>query len=247
MQFESIVTRTSDVDFMLFDLVFTAIWIIMLWKRGYIKPLLFGLLGIVINFIVDFGIWYNYLGIRTVEGLPPQISPILFFFYFSITYGMVQYSYVQVMFSTQPGHPENERRERIHWSLFLFVGWLLVGFISVLVPIDDTKITVTRIMTNQRIFEVYAVAGEYGFLAILAYSKRFGLDWRKIAYIFLVGVFVHFSMEFTLLLPGIRKSGLFDLIFNSLFEFNMGAPLLYLMLVALGPVNNKLTTRQEVS
>ena len=247
MQFESIVTRTSDVDFMLFDLAFTIIWIILLWKRGYIKPLLFGFLGIVINFTIDFGIWYSYLGTRTVEGLPSWISPVLFFIYFSITYGMVQYSYVQVMFSTQPGRPKNEKRERLHWSMFLFFGWLLVGFISVLVPIDDTKVTVTRIMTNQRIFEAYAVAGEYALLVILAHFKRFDLDWRKIGYIFLVGVFVHFSMEFTLFLSGIRQSGLFDLVFNSLFEFNMGAPLLYLMLVVIGPVNEKLAAKQETS
>lgn len=234
MQLESIVTRTFDADFMLFDIMLTFIWTVFLWKRGYIKPLLFGFWGILINFIVDFVLWYNYLGIRTIDGLPEWMSPLSFFVYFSITYGMIQYSYVQVMFSTQPNHPENERRERLHWSLFLFLGWLIIGFISNLIPIYDIEITVTRIMTQQRIIEIFVVIGEYSLLVFLAHFKRFGLEWRKISYIFLIGVFVHFSMEFTLLLLGLRGSSIFDLVFNSLFEFNMGAPLLYLMLYAIG-------------
>ncbi|TFG30675.1 hypothetical protein EU527_14095, partial [Candidatus Thorarchaeota archaeon] len=191
MQFESIVSRSFNVDFIYFDLLFTLVWIALLWKRGYVKPLLFGFLGILVNFIVDYYIWYRYLGIRTVEGLPNWISPFSFFVYFSITYGMVQYSYVQVMFSTQPGHLVNERRERIHWSFLLFFGWLIIGFVSVLLPINDTKITVTRIMTEQRIIEVFVVIGEYILLALLAYLKKFNLDWKMISYIFLVGVFVH--------------------------------------------------------
>ncbi len=199
------------------------------------------------NFIVDFGIWYSYLRIRTVESLPTIISPLLFFIYFSITYGMVQYSYAQVMFSTQLGYPENERKERLSWSLLLFLGWLFVGFISVLIPINDSKVTVTRIMTNQRIIEIGVVICEYGLLAILAYLKRFDLDRKKIAYIFFVGVFVHFTMEFTLLLQGIRGSSVFDLVFNSLLEFNMGTPLLYLMLIAVGPIDKKLLSKQGIS
>jgi hypothetical protein len=42
-------------------------------------------------------------------------------------------------------------------------------------------------------------------------------------------------MEFTLLLSGIRNSSVFDLFFNSIFEFNIGAPIPYLMLFALVP------------
>ncbi|MFW9960536.1 MAG: hypothetical protein ACFFDV_05930 [Candidatus Thorarchaeota archaeon] len=235
-------TRTFDADFMLFDLAFTIIWIIILWRRGYVKPLLFGLLGILINFIIDFGVWYSYLGIRTVDGLPNLISPLSFFVYFSITYGMIQYSYVQVMFARKPQDPYQEKKDRVEWSLFLFVGWLLIGFLSNVTPINDLDVTVTRVMTNQRIFEVYAVIAEYSLLAILAYMKKFELTPRRILYIFSVGLFVHFSMEFTLLLSGIRGSSLFDLLFNSIFEFNMGAPILYLMLFALVPFIEKRRT-----
>ena len=235
MQFESIVIRVFDVDFMFLDLAFTICWIILLYKKGHIKPLFFGLMGIIVNFIVDYGVWYSYLGIRTVEGLPSWMSPFAFFIYFSITYGIVQYSYVQVMFTKNHEQPEKEKHDRIWWSTLLFGGWLLIAYLSVIVPFDVNEVTVARTMTSQRFIEVLVVIGELSFLALLAHKKKYGLNWKVIGYIFFVGFFVHFTMEFTLFLPGIRRSSLFDLVFNSILEFNMGAPILYLMLNALIP------------
>jgi hypothetical protein len=55
MQFESVVSRTFDTDFMLFDLSFTGLWILFLYKKGFLKPLLFGLFEILVNFVVDYG------------------------------------------------------------------------------------------------------------------------------------------------------------------------------------------------
>ena len=234
MQFESVVIRIFDVDFMLFDHLFTAIWIVVLYKKGYIKPLIFGFFGIMINLLIDYGIWFSVQGIRTVENLPVWMSPFAFFVYFSITYGMVEYSYVQVMFSIDSTR-EDSLKEMIRWSVFLFGGWLLFGLLSNALPISDLKVTVQRVMTGQRIFQVYAIIAEYAFLGILAYMGRFGLTGRKILYIFVVGFFVHFSMETTLLLAGIRVLDLFNLIFNSIVEFNTGAPILYLLLFAVVP------------
>ncbi|MGD9395536.1 MAG: hypothetical protein PVJ05_03820 [Candidatus Thorarchaeota archaeon] len=234
MQFESVVIRIFDFDFMLFDLVFTALWIFFLYRKGYIKPLIFGLFGIMVNMIVDYGIWYNLQGIRTVENLPFWMSPFAFFVYFSITYGMIEYSYVQVMFSIDT-KKENSKQEMLRWSLFLLGGWLLFGLLSFVIPISDAEITVQRVMTEQRIFQIYAIIAEYVLLAILAYMGKFDLSWKKILYIFSVGFFVHFSMELTLLLSGIRVLDLFNLIFNSVIEFNTGAPILYLLLFAVAP------------
>ncbi len=244
MQFESIVTRIFDVDFMLLDLTFTAIWIFLLYKNGYIKPLIFGLFGILINMLVDYGVWYSIQGIRTVEGLPFWMSPFTFFVYFSITYGMVEYSYVQVMFSID-NQREDARREKIRWSVLLFGGWLLFGVLSFVLPISDAEITVQRVMTEQRIFQVYGILAEYALLAVLAYMKKCDLSWRKILYIFSVGFFVHFSMELTLLLSGIRILDFFNLIFNSVIEFNTGAPILYLLLFAVIPYLERKVGRGE--
>lgn len=245
MQIESVVTRIFDVDFILFDLIFVAIWISALYKKRFIKPLFFGIFGIIVNLLVDYGIWYNLQGIRSIEGLPLWMSPFAFFIYFSISYGMVEYSYVQVMFSIDV-MKEDGRRKAFYWSLFLFGGWLLFGLLSFIIPINDAEITVQRVMTGQRIFQVYAVLAEYSLLAILAYLGKFELTWKKIMYIFFVGFFVHFSMEVTLLLSGIRVLHVFDLIFNSIIEFNTGVPILYLLLFAVAPYVEKKFVRRQV-
>jgi hypothetical protein len=139
MQFESIVIRTFNVDFIFLDLVFAALWIALLYRKRFIVPLLFGLFGILVNFTIDYGYWYSILGIHTVEGLPVWMSPLGFFVYFSITYGMIQYSYVKVMFTRKPDNQAIERRDRIESSVFLFVGWLLIGILSSILPIYDLK------------------------------------------------------------------------------------------------------------
>jgi hypothetical protein len=247
MQFESIVIRVFDADFMLFDLALTGLWILLLYKKDLIVPLLFGLFGILVNFVVDFCYWYSILGIRTVEGLPSWMSPLAFFVYFSITYGMIQYSYVQVMFIRRPDQPGTERKNRIMWSLYLITGWLAIGLLSNILPIDDSEVTVARVMTTQRIIEVYAVIAEYAVLALLALKRKFELSPRRILYIFLVGVFVHFSMEITLFLAGMRASSVFDILFNSIFEFNTGTPILYLMMFGLIPYIEKLKKRSPQS
>jgi hypothetical protein len=244
MQFESIVIRIFDIDFMLFDLMFTTIWILFLYKKGYIKPLIFGLFGIMVNMLVDYGVWYSIQGIRTVEGLPFWMSPFAFFVYFSITYGMIEYSYVQVMFSIDSSK-ENVKKEMLSWSLLLFGGWLLFGLLSYFIHLNDSEITVQRVMTGQRIFQIYGIIAEYALLVVLAYLGKFSLSWRKILYIFFVGFFVHFSMELTLLLSGVRVLNFFNLIFNSIIEFNTGAPILYLLLFAVVPFIEKKIGRDE--
>jgi len=104
------------------------------------------------------------------------------------------------------------------------------------------------VMTEQRIFQVYGILAEYALLAVLAYMKKYDLSGRKILYIFSVGFFVHFSMELTLLLSGIRTLDFFNLIFNSVIEFNTGAPILYLLLFAVVPyLERKLGRGESVS
>jgi hypothetical protein len=99
---------------------------------------------------------------------------------------------------------------------------------------------------------VYGVIAEYFLLAILAFRRKFDLSWKKILYIFSVGFFVHFSMEVTLLLSGVRVLDFFNLIFNSIIEFNTGTPILYLLLFAVVPfiekkIGRRIPTRTDES
>jgi len=74
-------------------------------------------------------------------------------------------------------------------------------------------------------------------LIILKYTwgAMRALTWSRIAYLFLIGILVHFGMEFTLWISDIRpaEGGLDVLIFNSLLEFNTGIPVLYIAWTAI--------------
>ncbi|MFW9910772.1 MAG: hypothetical protein ACFFEF_19625 [Candidatus Thorarchaeota archaeon] len=225
------IERTFGIDFIYTDLFFCLIWIFVLLREKYKLEFLIGCLGILTNFIIDYFYWYGFLGIRTLEG---PINPLLFFIYFSITYGMIEYSYVAVMFRVE------NNRSRIVWTLFLYSGWLLSGIVSQWIPISDAIIHVAREMSLQRFPMLIGICIGFGFLVFLKYKWKpmFHLGWKRLAYIFLVGILVHMGMETTLAVSGIRPSPLSEVIgeflFNSLLEFNLGIPILYLIWVFLG-------------
>jgi hypothetical protein len=234
MQFESIVPRTFDASFIFLDLAFLAIWVILLLRGRHIKPLIFGLFGFAIYFTADFGVWYSMLGTRVFYSLPSWLNPFTFLLYFSLTYGVIQFSYVILIFSEDQKLVFGDWRDRIAWSVLLFGGWLAIGLLSNVLVLGE-EVAIARIMSDQRIIQVGMIIVEYVILIVLAYLKKLNLTWKTVLLVFGAGVFVHFSMEFTLLLSGIRDVNLFNLVFNSLIEFNTGAPILYLLLYGLVP------------
>jgi hypothetical protein len=86
-------------------------------------------------------------------------------------------------------------------------------------------------MSSARWGQVGMAIGGYLVLVILKYTwEPFKhLTWPRLGFLFLIGFFVHFSMETTLLAAGIRPlEGAFTvLLFNSFIEFNTGVPILY--------------------
>ncbi len=221
-----LVERFFHIDFILMDLLFCILWITLLLRRGYRVEFFIGLLGIIINFIADYVIWFTIQGVRTLDG---PINPLLFFIYFSITYGMIEYSFVAIMFRVR------ENRERLFWTAILYLGWFLSGVASQVVSINDIVIHVTREMSLYRLPQILMIVGGYAALDIL---RRTWTPMRDIKptyfiYLFFVGILVHFGMEFTLLMAGIRPSplvnGLSEFLFNSFLEFNAGVPYLFMV------------------
>jgi hypothetical protein len=135
-------------------------------------------------------------------------------FWFSLSYG-VEYAYVLLMF--------DKKSNKIGWTLLVFFGWLLISFLSQIISINDAAITTLRNMSSLRIVEILILIFGYSLLFILKYS------YKRIGYLFLVGFFVHFMMEFSLLISGIRPGSFLILIENSLIEFNMGVPFFYIL------------------
>jgi len=223
---EAVVARTIGIDFIYLDLLFITIWVSFLIKRKYWTPIKWGLLGWIIYIFVDYVYWYLITQTRHYTG---PLDPFLFFLWFCVSPGFVQFSYVIVMFE------KRNKRELIFWTLLFFIGWTLLSVGSQILPINDTLIEVYRDMNveNQRFNEVLMVLINIVIAAALYYKKKLRLE--DILFLFLVGTLVEFGLEFTLSVSGIRQEqggwSLITMIVNTLIEFNLGIILMYLLWV----------------
>jgi len=223
---DSIVTRTLGVDFIYFDLIFLSIWIYFLIKKKYWIPILWGMLGWIAYLIADYYIWYTIMESRTYEG---PINNHIFFLWFCFSAGFVQFSYVALMFE------KRNWKELWLWTLLFYLGWILVGVSSQLIPLDDRIIRISRNMNadRQRWTFTLMTLGNIVLAAILYIFKKLRIE--DVIYLFIVGILVEFCLELSLSVSGIRlEQGTWSLelmIVNTLIEFNMGIVLMYLLWV----------------
>ncbi len=223
---EAVVARTIGIDFIYLDILFIIIWVSFLIKRKYWTPIKWGLLGWIIYIFVDYVYWYLITQTRHYTG---PLDPFLFFLWFCISPGFVQFSYVIVMFE------KRNKNELIFWTMLFYIGWTLVSVGSQLLPLNDIIIEVYRDMNveNQRLNELIMVLVNIIIAAALYYKKKLRLE--DILYLFLVGTLVEFGLEFTLSVSGIRQEqggwSLITMLVNTLIEFNLGIILMYLLWV----------------
>jgi hypothetical protein len=218
------VPRIFDLSFIAFDIILCLGWMTFLFARKHFKAIFFGIFAFFVYFIADDVIWYHVLGTRVFLSMPKWLSPDVFEIYFSFTYGMLQFSMASMLFDERIS-----RREKAIWAFSLFLGWLSVGLLS---DVFRTGVILSfyRQMGGQRIGQLVMVGAEFALLAALIYAyKPLKLTWPKVGMVFLVGFYIHFCMESTLFISGIRQGKWDVLIFNSLFEFNTGAPILYIL------------------
>jgi hypothetical protein len=228
------------MDFMYLDIAFCAVWMLVLFRRKHTIALCFGFLGAFITFFTDDVLWFHIQHTRTLE---VPFNRDLFLVYFSFTYGMIEFSYVTAMFQAR------SMKTRALWTLFLYGGWMATALISQHVGIDDRTIQTGRDMSNARVIQVALVAGGYLLLLLLKYTWRpmKSLTFPRMLYLFLIGILVHFAMEVTLLASGIRpaENYVHVLLFNSLLEFNMGVPILYILWTAIKSIKVHDTIQEE--
>jgi hypothetical protein len=211
-----------------------------LFRRKHTIALWFGLFGALIVFLVDDVLW---LRVQQTRFLEVPFNRDLFLLYFSFTYGMIEFSYITAMFQAR------SMKTRALWTLFLYGGWMATALISQHAGIDDRTIQTGRDMSNARVIQVALVAGGYLLLLLLKYTWRpmKSLTFPRMLYLFLIGILVHFAMEVTLLASGIRpaENYVHVLLFNSLLEFNMGVPILYILWTAIKSTKVHDTSKEE--
>ena len=175
---DSIVTRTLGVDFIYFDLIFLSIWIYFLIRKRYWIPIIWGILGWVAYLIADYYIWYTVMQSRIYDG---PINNIIFFLWFCFSAGFVQFSYVAIMFE------KRNWKELWVWTLIFYLGWILVGVGSQLIPLDDKIIRVSRNMNadRQRLTFTLMTLGNIIIATILYLFKKLRIE--DVIYLFIVG------------------------------------------------------------
>jgi len=124
-------------------------------------------------------------------------------------------------------------RELWLWTIIFYLGWILVGLGSQLIPLDDRIIRVSRNMdaNRQRLTFTLMTLGNVAIAGILYMFKK--LRFEDVIYLFIVGILVEFCLELSMSISGIRmEQGTWSLelmVVNTLIEFNMGIILMYLL------------------
>jgi hypothetical protein len=209
------ITRHFELDYILFDAVFLAGYVSFLVREGRIRPLRTGIVCGLITYLIDGVIWHA-AGVREYGISAPWIKhPVDFMM--DVSYGIVAFGWVWIAFERKGNW------DVALWTLALFGGWLLVPTASRLLRLNDDPIITVRHMESQVWVQITVVIIGYVLLAALRYDRA------TILYVFAIGCLLTFMMEFSLLVTGIRPSGLKVLIYDTLILTNQGVPYVYVI------------------
>ncbi|MBN1642328.1 MAG: hypothetical protein JXA09_13920 [Anaerolineae bacterium] len=209
------ITRRFQFDYLVFDAVFLALYIVLLVRRKRFAALRAGLISAALMYVIDGVIW-TATGVREY-GISARWIKHPTDFMMSISYGIVAFSWVWIAFERESW------RDVALWTAVLFLGWLLVPVASWLVGLCDEPIMTVRHMQSQVWAQIAAVVAGYVLLLVLGY------DLRTILYVFAIGCGLTFMMEFSLLVTGIRPYKIDVFVYETLILTNQGIPYLYVI------------------
>lgn len=212
--------RTFSTLFIWLDCAWLVVLAAILWWRRKLLAILVGLLGGVVYFAVDYGVFFLALRTRQVAGA----DPLLVLLWLSISYGFTNMAWAWLML---------DRDGRgVEWSLLVVSGWLAVAFLSASFGARFPVISIRRGTGAYHGVMALLLAAGYGALIVrnLAGRRpRVGLV-RLLA----IGVGIQAAWELVLLLAGIRPPSLVPFVVNSLLETNLGMPYLFLIHEGVG-------------
>ncbi len=226
---EVIPAREFNELFVWFDIAFIlSLAIILIYTKRYVAAIV-GLLGGILYFIVDYGIFYLALGTRVVEGA----DTFWLLLWMSMSYGFTNFVWIWLWLDRD--------KRTFEWSLFVLAGWLCVALLS-----QNFGATLGMITTTRGTGSYHGVMALIMFVgyAILIVKNIKGERKISIPWILAIGVLVQFAWEGVLLLTGIRSMQTMPIIINSLIETNLGLPYLFLIHRAvMGKRNEDLTLK----
>jgi hypothetical protein len=216
MNMEVIPAREFNSLYIYLDIVWLVIYaVILLWRRRHIA-FIAGLIGGIIYFAVDYGIFYLLLKTRVITGA----DPFWFLLWLSVSYGFTNFAWIWILL--------DKGGNKVEWSLFTITGWVAVAMLSQNFGAAFPLISIYRGTTYYHGVMALILAAGYIYLIIRNFRVSSG-EKVNLLRLLAIGIGVQFSWELVLLLSGIRAAGIMPLIVNSLIETNMGIPYLYLI------------------
>jgi hypothetical protein len=206
------ITRRFQIDYLLFDTIFMAVWVYLVLRHKRREALYVGLTCGLVFYVID-GIIWTATGVREYE-LPAEWLKFPVDFMMDVSYGIVGFGWAWLAFERKSA------RDVVFWTTVLFGGWLIIPFASRWTPLVDAQVMTVRHMASRVWLHIAVVVIGYAALLALGYSLR------RLLYVFWVGCMLAFMMEFSLLVAGVRSFSLELLAYETLILTNMGIPYL---------------------
>ncbi|KAJ3451608.1 hypothetical protein M0812_03359 [Anaeramoeba flamelloides] len=248
------VDRTFDADYIYFDILFLCIWILFLIARKKKLALLWSLIGLIVYYIVDYGIWYSWQGTRRTNCF---VNPALLMFWVSSTPGVVHPAWVVMMFELTflketDNNGSSGTKIQISGDSDADSS---NGVVAEKQPLSSEERTRQRILWTILFFSVQTIPAfmQKGFdwdnrtckigrhmggnrwKMLLSLVIGYGyLCWRRIKVkdlvkLFLIGFIGEGIFEFAFYISGIRTGKIDVLLFDSAIEMNLGIPWMFLL------------------
>jgi hypothetical protein len=206
------VARTFSSFYIILDIVWLLVFagILLYFKRR--MAVIVGLLAGLVYFLVDYGIFYQLLGTRHVEGA----DPMWFLLWLSTSYGFTNFAWIWLLFDRDD--------HAVEWSLLPILGWVTIGQLSQNFGTGFAEITISRGTGSYH--GVMALILCVGYVSVIFKNLKGKAD-IDILRMMAIGIGVQFAWEASLLISGIRPAIWQPIVVNSLIETNLGLPYAY--------------------
>ena len=206
------VARSFNSLYIVLDIVWLLIYVIILLYFKKRMAVIAGLLAGVLYFLIDYGIFYQLLGTRHIEGA----NPFWFLVWLSMSYGITNLTWIWLLFD-RDGHA-------VEWSLLPILGWVTVGQLSQSFGAGFGEISISRGTGSYH--GIMALVLCIGYLIVILHNLK-GKEKISILRLLAIGIGVQFAWEASLLLCGIRPANWQPIVVNSLIETNLGITYFY--------------------
>jgi hypothetical protein len=217
---EIVAARTLNALYIYLDIIWLLSYAaILLYNKRYLA-IIVGVIGGLIYFAVDYGVFYLALHTRIING----VDPFWFLLWLSMSYGFTNFAWIWLLL--------DKDGKAVEWSTLTVAGWIAVAFLSQNFGSAFPVVSIQRGTTIYHGIMAFILLVGYTYL-ILGNLKGKPSQKVNILKLLAIGIGVQFSWEFILLVSNIRPTGILPLVVNSLIETNLGMPFLYLMHTAV--------------